>query len=66
MFKQPPLKIDCDELSKKLIADLADRLCLCFENVKVWTDEIECSKPLSMFHYGEAWNVLDRFGVKVE
>ena len=62
-FKQPPLKINCDGLSKKLIADLADRLSLHFEDVKAWGDEISAESPLDSHHYNDAWRILDKFGV---
>lgn len=65
MFKQPPLKINCEGLSQKLIADLADRLSMCFESVETWGDEIEASKPLSSHRYDTAWEIFDNFGVKV-
>ena len=63
-FKQPPLQIDCEGLSKKLIEDLADRLSLCFEEVKIWDDEITAYTPLGAGRYDAAWNIIDRFGVK--
>lgn len=59
-----PLTIDCDGLSQKLIADLADRLAMHFEDVKAFDDEIEAYKPLSMANYDAAWNIIDKFGVK--
>ena len=64
-FVQPPLKIDCDGLSQKLVFDLADRLRLHFVDVEVFGNEISASKPLSHYHYDEAWRILDKFGVKV-
>ncbi|MBR2733523.1 MAG: hypothetical protein IKD80_04640 [Selenomonadaceae bacterium] len=63
-FQQPPLKIACDGLSSKLIFDLADRLRLHFECVDVFGNDIFASKPLSVFHYGEGWRIIDAFGVK--
>ena len=63
-FIQPPLLIDCDGLSRKLIEDLADRLSLCFEEVKIWGDEITAYKPLGGGRYDAAWNIIDKFGVK--
>lgn len=63
-FVQPPLKINCDGLSQKLIADLANRLRLHFVEVEIWDDEISASRPLSVFHYGEGWRIIDAFGVK--
>lgn len=60
-----PLVIDCDGLSKKLTAELADRLSMHFKDVKIWSDEIEASKPLNGWHYEQAWLELDKFGVKV-
>lgn len=65
MFKRLPLKIDCDGLSSKLIADLADRLRLHFVDVDVFGKTIYASKPLGSLHYEKAWQILDRFGVKV-
>lgn len=65
MFKRPPLKIDCDGLSQKLIADLADRLRLHFVDVDVFGEVIYAGNPLNSFHYEKAWAILDRFGVKV-
>ena len=59
-----PLTIDCEGLSKKIIADLADRLAMHFVDVKVFGDDIEAYKPLSMADYSAAWNIIDRFGVK--
>lgn len=64
MFKRPPLKIDCDGLSQKLIADLADRLRLHFVEVEVFGETIFADKPLSFSHYDAAWRIIDRFGVK--
>lgn len=63
-FKQPPLKINCDGLSQKLIADLADRLSMHFMDVRIWDDELEVSKPLNSEHYNIAWNIIDKFGVQ--
>ena len=63
-FKQPPLRIDCDGLSQKLITKLADQLRLHFGDVEIWGDEINASRPLSIFHYGEGWRIIDAFGVK--
>lgn len=63
-FQQPPLKIDCDGLSSKLIFELADRLSLHFEIVETVGDIIYCQKPLKGFHYDKAWEIIDRFGVK--
>lgn len=63
MFTQPPLKIDCDGLSQKLIFDLADRLSLHFVDIEVFGDTIFASKPLGNFHYEQAWNLIEAFGV---
>ncbi|MBR1646847.1 MAG: hypothetical protein IJ685_08730 [Selenomonadaceae bacterium] len=63
MFIQPPLKINCDGLSQKLVFELADRLSLHFVNVDVFGETIYASKPLSNFHYDQAWNLIDAFGV---
>jgi len=65
MFKRLPLKIDCDGLSSKLIADLADRLRLHFVDVDVIGETIYAAKPLNSSHYEKAWQIFDRFGVKV-
>lgn len=65
MFVQPPLKITCDGLSQKLIADLADRLRLHFVDVEVFGEDIFASKPISHYGYEMAWKILDAFGVKV-
>lgn len=65
MFVQPPLKIDCDGLSQKLIFELADRLSLHFVDVEIWTNEIYASRPLSHNHYDTAWQIIDKFGVEV-
>ena len=65
MFVQPPLKIDCDGLSQKLIFDLADRLRLHFVDVEVFGEDIFASKPISNYAYETAWKILDNFGVKV-
>ena len=64
-FVQPPLKINCDGLSSKLIFDLADRLSLHFECVDIFGNDIFASKPLNNYHYDTAWQILDAFGVKV-
>ena len=65
MFIQPPLKIDCDGLSQKLIFDLADRLRLHFVDVEVFGEVIFAAQPLGSIHYDKAWAILDIFGVKV-
>lgn len=64
-FVQPPLKIDCDGLSQKLIIVLANRLKPHFRIVEIWGDEISASRPISHYHYDTAWQILDAFGVKV-
>ena len=63
-FVQPPLRIDCDGLSQKLIKKLADKLRLHFVDVEVFGGDIFASRPLSIFHYGEGWRIIDAFGVK--
>ena len=63
-FLQPPLLIDCDGLSKKLVADLADRLSMHFMDVKIWSDTIESANPLDDYHYSKAWHTIDKFDVK--
>ncbi|MBR2518358.1 MAG: hypothetical protein IKE46_01010 [Selenomonadaceae bacterium] len=65
MFVQPPLKINCDGLSQKLIFELADRLSLHFVDVEIFADDIFVSKPLNFSHYEKGWRILDEFGVKV-
>ena len=60
-----PLQIDCEGLSKKLIAELADRLSMHFENVSVIGTDIEAGNPISPEHYFAAWKIFDKFGVKV-
>lgn len=65
MFKRPPLKIDCDGLSQKLIEDIADRLRLHFLDVDIFGDTIYADKPLDgKYHYDDAWRIIDKFGVK--
>lgn len=61
----PPLKIDCDGLSKKLTRDLADRLSLHFFDVDIFGDTIYAAKPVNYFRYEKAWKILDEFGVTV-
>ena len=63
-FTPKPLQIDCDGLSKKLVAELADRLSMHFMDVKIWNDTIEAANPLDSHHYSEAWHAIDHFGVK--
>lgn len=65
MFKRPPLKIDCEGLSSKLIAELADRLRLHFVDVDIFNETIYAENPLGgKYHYDAAWRVIDAFGVK--
>lgn len=59
------LQINCEGLSKKLIAELADRLSMHFENVSVFGTDIEAGNPISQEHYFIGWKILDKFGVKV-
>ena len=59
----PPLRIDCDGLSKKRTIELADLLVEHFDKVELWCDEIVAHKPLSMEHYAIAWRIIDRFAV---
>lgn len=63
-FKQPPLQIDCEGLSKKNIAELADKLRLFFGDVTILGDEIFAEAPVSNYHYAEAWRIIDHYGVK--
>lgn len=63
-FKQPPLQIDCEGLSKKTIAELADKLRLYFADVTIFGDEIFAEAPASNYHYSEAWRIIDYYGVK--
>lgn len=56
-----PLTIRCEGLSKAIIADLADRLCLLFEDVTIEDDEIICAAPLSGHHYEQAWQLIDSY-----
>lgn len=63
-YQQPPLVIECAGLSKKLIAILADKLALHFEEIKIWEDEIEAINPINGDHYIQAWRTIDRWGVK--
>lgn len=60
-----PLQINCDGFDKKLIQELADRLSIHFDTVTIFADEIIASKPIDLRHYEKAWNILDRFHVKV-
>ena len=60
-----PLQIDCNGLSAGAIQELADRLCFCFYDVTIWGDEITAANPVSGDRYIAAWNILDRYGVKV-
>jgi len=56
--------IPCEGLSRKRIAELADKLVDHFDSVEHWGDnEITAYKPLSSIHYGDAWNLIDRYGV---
>lgn len=64
-FVRPPLKIDCEGLSQKLIFDLADQLSLHFTDVDIFGDTIYAANPLKgAFHYDAAWRIIDAFGVK--
>ena len=64
-FLQPPLKIQCDGLSAKMIYELVDHLRLHFVDVEVYDDTICAGHPLSNFHCDAGRPVLDKFGVKV-
>lgn len=62
-----PLTIDCDGLSRKRTLELFGRLRAHFERVDLWGDDtIIASKPLDLVHYDVAWQILDRYGVKVD
>ena len=61
-----PLTVNCKGLSRKLIADLADRLSMLFEDVSIEGDDIIAHKPLGMNRYEHAWRLFDKFGVKVD
>lgn len=63
-YVQPPLKIDCDGLSGKMIQELADKLRQYFAQVEVWGEEILAEHPLGNFHYDAAWRTIEKFGVK--
>lgn len=66
-FKQQlplPLEIDCTGLSRKLIRDLADRLSVHFVDVITHDDSITAAKPFNMKSYADAWDIIDRYGVK--
>ena len=60
MFKTPTLHIDCDGLSKKSIAELADELSLYFFAVDVTGDTILASEPVNQARYNDAWLIFDR------
>ena len=60
-----PLQIDCDGLSRKRTLELVGRLRAHFADVQFWGDEITAGKPLDLQHYIAAWQILDRYGVKV-
>ena len=60
-----PLKIDCTGLSRKHAFELADKLVKHFDLVEMWDDdEIVAHKPRSYYDYGQAWDIIDRYGVK--
>lgn len=63
-FKQPPLKIDCSGLNKNLLNELAGRLAWHFEDIYIVGDTIYADTPRDNFHYEEAWNIIDKFGVR--
>ena len=59
-----PLKLKCDSLSYKRRIELADKLVAHFDTVEYWSDdEITAHNPRDSFHYGQAWNIIDRYGV---
>ena len=59
-----PLKINCAGLSRKRAVALADKLVEHFDTVESWdADEITAHKPLNGYHYEQAWNIIDRYGV---
>ena len=60
-----PLKIDCQFLGDSLIAELKYLLSSHFARVEQLTDTLWAIKPRDAWHYGRAWRILDRYGVKV-
>ncbi len=59
-----PLKINCNRLNRKRKIELADKLIAHFDTVEHWgDDEITAHKPLNGYHYEQAWNIIDRYGV---
>lgn len=66
MFKRVPLKIDCSGLTAVSVSELADALSLYFHEVTIaGGDTIYAANPISEFGYGRAWDILDRYGVRV-
>ena len=63
-YKQPPLLIDCNGLSKKSVEELADILSMHFCDVIIFGNDIEADNPINGNHYADAWHTIDRFGVK--
>jgi len=59
------LHIDTSGLSTKRTQLLSERMKTCFAKVEVWDDEIVASNPRNNLLYETAWNILDRYGVKV-
>lgn len=61
-----PLQIDCDGLSRKRILELFGRLKAHFVNAELLDDDtIVVSKPIDLQHYDAAWQLIDKYGVKV-
>lgn len=63
-----PLTIDCSYFGESLIRELRDLLSLHFDAVERFNergDFLKCIKPLNSIHYAKAWNIIDKFGVKV-
>lgn len=59
------LRIDCDGLSQKSIAELADELTMYFCEVDVHGDTIHASEPASQNLYEQARLIFDRLELNV-
>lgn len=64
-FTPKPLIINCDGLSKKAIAELADELALYFFNIDIFGDTISAALPVSHDHYNKAWLIFDKLNLNV-
>lgn len=63
-----PLTIDCSYFGENLIREIRDRLSMHFEEIERFNergDLLKCIKPRDSIHYAKAWNIIDKFGVKV-